>query len=351
MMSIPNVRKYAGITGDGRIVLEYGPMPDVGTGEVLVEVHASLISPGTEMRGVLARRANPKPDAPLQPFGYSNAGIVIAKGEGCDELDIGMRVACMGGGYALHATHGCVPKNLCVPIPDNVSYEEATFVHLAATALQAIRRAELQLGETVAIVGLGIIGQVACQLAKLSGAYVMALDKLPMRLRIARENGADRVVNVNDENPIDVAREFTANRGFDCAIICFGGDATDALKMVLEMMKTAPDTHKMGRIVIVGGCRAQIQFPVPLGNLDLRPSSRTGPGYHDEAWERGADYPPVFVQWDTHRHMELIIRLIAEQRLRVRPLITHTFPLERVAEACEKLIQTPNEALGVILKP
>lgn len=350
-MSFPIRRKFAAMTGDGRIVVEEGEIPAIGRGEVLVEVHASLISPGTEMGALLSRRRNPKPNEKTQPFGYSNAGRVIAKGDGCDEFEIGMRVACMGAGYALHATHAVVPKNLCVPIPNNVSYEEASFIHLAATALQAIRRAELQIGEYVAIFGLGIIGQVACQLAKLCGAFVIAFDRLDLRLNLAKELGADEVVNLLHCDPVDAAMKFTEGFGIDCGIIAFGGDATEAFDMLLRMAKVAPDTHRMGRIVVVGGCSARLNFPVPFGNMDIRASSRTGPGYHDEAWERGDNYPPVFVRWDTRTNIRLILRLISEGKLNVRKLITHEFPLSEAARACELLIESPDAALGVVLKP
>jgi len=350
-VSIPTKRKFAAMTGDGHVVINEGEIPRVGHGEVLVEVHASLISPGTEIGALLARRRNPKPDEKAQPFGYSNAGVVIAKGDGCDEFEIGMRVACMGAGYALHATHALIPKNLCVPIPNGVSYEEASFVHLAATALQAIRRAELQIGEYVAVFGLGIIGQVACQLAKLCGTFVIAFDKLDMRLGLAKELGADEAINPLKCDPVDAALKFTEGLGIDCSIIAFGGDATEAFDMLLRMTKVAPDTHRMGRIVVVGGCSARLNFPVPFGNMDIRASSRTGPGYHDEAWERGNDYPTVLVRWDTRKNIRLILRLISEGKLNVRRLITHEFPLSEAARACELLIESPDAALGVILKP
>lgn len=344
-------RKYAAVTGDGRIVIEEGDIPAVGKGELLIKVYASLISPGTEIGGIISRRKKPQPHHAPQPFGYSNSGIVIAKGEGCDEFDVGARVACMGAGYALHATHAVVPKNLCVPIPEHVSYEEASFVHLASTALQAIRRAELQLGEYVAVFGLGIIGQVICQLGKLSGAFVIAFDRFQTRLDIAKELGADVVVNLQNQNPVEEALKFSDGFGIDCGFIAFGGDATETFSLLQQMMKTAPDTHKMGRVVVVGGCTANLSFPVPFGNMDIRASSRTGPGYHDEAWERGANYPPVFVRWDTRSNMKLIVKLIADGRLNVRRLITHEFPLDEVGRACELLIEHPDQALGVILKP
>ena len=137
----------------------------------------------------------------------------------------------------------------------------------------------------------------------------------------------------------------------DCGIIAFGGDGTEAFKMIRQMLKCAPDTHKMGRIVIVGGAHISHAFAAGLGNVDVRSSARPGPGYHDEEYERGKDYPPVFVEWTTKRNLEESLRYVAEGKLKVKPLITHEYPLDKAGEACEKLIQTPNEALGVVLKP
>ena len=346
------MRTVATIDGRGVISVEEEPVPSPGKGEVLVEVYASLISPGTELGGVKRRRENPDPSGPKRAFGYSNAGVVLEAGEGVEEFAPGEGVACMGGGYALHATHGRVPKNLCVPMPEGMSHEEASFNHLAATGLHAVRRAELQLGENVAIVGLGLVGQLAGQLARLSGAHVMGLDRFPLRLEIARETGFDEVVNVEEMDPAEVAWTFTRGYDMDCAIICFGGDATDAFKQIVRMMKTSRDTHKMGRVVIVGGASISHTFAAGLGNLDVRSSARPGPGYHDEPWEHGEyEYPPVFMQWTTRRNLEEVLRLTSEKRLLVEPLITHRYPLAQAPEACEVLIEHPEEALGVVLLP
>ena len=114
-------------------------------------------------------------------------------------------------------------------------------------------------------------------------------------------------------------------------------------------MKTTPDTHKMGRIVIVGGATISHEFAVGLGNLDIRSSSRTGPGYHDKNWEHGRNYSPVFVEWTTQRNLEEILRWIREKKLDVKLLITDEVSLVQAPEACEKLIQHPDQALGVIL--
>jgi len=345
------MRRVATLDGRGIVAVQEEPIPAPAPGQVLIEVKASLISPGTELGSVPGRRAHPNPEAKPYPFGYSNAGLVIQRGEGCEDIPEGTPLACMGGGYALHASHAVVPRNLTTPIPEGVSFAEASFCHLAATALQAIRRGEIVLCENVAVVGLGLVGQLSCQLAHLAGAHVLGLDRWPLRLNRARDNGADLVVNVAEEDPVPVAAKFTRGYGLDCAIIAFGGEATAAFKQVVQMMKTAPDTHKMGRIVIVGGARIDHTFAAALGNLDVRSAARTGPGYHDEAYEHGRDYPPVFVQWTTRRHLEEILRLIEEKKLNVQSLITHTYPLDEAAEACEQLIQHPDQALGVVLEP
>ncbi len=341
-------RKVVMMNEAGRIWTEEQETPVPKPGQLLVEVHASMISPGTELGGVKRRRERPGSEARQRPFGYTNAGVVVGTEGDCDEFVIGDRVAGMGGGYALHATAACIPHNLCAKIPDTVTYAEAASVHLAATALHAVQRGRIRIGENVVVAGLGIVGQFACQIAKTAGAYVMGLDRLPLRIGIAENAGIHRAVNVSETDPIPIAQEFTGGYGMDCGIIAFGGDATSAFQQIRETLKTAPDTHKMGRIVIVGGASITHGFAAGLGNVDVISAARTGPGYHDEAYEHGADYPPVFVPWPTQRNLALSLRLMSEGKVQVQPLITDVVPIDQASEACEKLIQTPNEALGVI---
>lgn len=343
-------REVAAIDGKGQFHVIEESVLEPRPGEVLVEVAASLISPGTELGGVPNRRANPS-DAPPRPFGYQNAGTVIALGEGVERFKVGERVACMGGGYALHATHAAVPVNLTVPIPEGVSFEEAAFCHLAATALHAVRRGEPEFGENWAVAGLGVVGQLCVQFARLCGTHVVGLDRLALRLEIAAECGAEAVFNVDEGEVAERVGGFCRGYGLEAGIIAFGGDATEALRQLYQMMLPAPDTHRWGRIVVVGGATVSVGLAAGFGNVDIRSSARPGPGYHDEAWEHGADYPPVFVRWTTRRNLEGSLRAIAEGRLRVRPLITDIFPLEDAPAACEKLVSSPAEALGVILKP
>ena len=344
-------RRFAVRDGRGVISVREEDIPPYGPNELLVEVRASVISAGTELIGIKELRKNPDPSREAVAFGYQNAGVVLEKGKDCGNFEVGDRVACMGGGYALHATHSIIPRNLAVPIPDNISFEEAAVNHLAVTALQAIRRTDLRLGETLAVAGLGIVGQIACQLGRLSGCRVVGMDLLQMRLECAKKSGAHMVVNAADKDAAAIVKGFTEDYGLDAGIMALGGDGTQAFKMLLDMMKVSPDMHQMGRIVVVGGCEITTSYASSCGNIDVRSSARTGPGYRDKEWEQGRDYPPVFVQWDTKRNLSLVLRLISEGQLQVKPLITHRFSLSEAEAACEELIQHPENSLMVVLSP
>lgn len=340
------------LDGAGRITVEREPVPDLLPGQVLVEVRACCVSPGTELGGVPARRANPDTSLPKRAFGYSNAGVVIGHGAGCEDIALGTRVACLGGGYALHSSHAAVPRNLAVPIPDGVSFEAAATNHLAATALHAVRRGEFTIGEHVAVFGLGIVGYFCAQIAALAGAHVLAVDRLPLRRdAVSRTGLVERACDGGDEELRNAAREMSRGYGFDGGIIAFGGDATPAFKSLIGILKQAPDTHRMGRVVIVGGASIDHGFAAALGNVDVRSSARPGPGYHDPEWEHGREYAPVFVEWTTRRNVEECLRLMALGRLKTDPLFTHRVPLEQAPEVCEMLIGDPGSALGVILLP
>jgi len=344
------LRRVLAADGAGKISVIEEPIPEPGAGQVLVEVSASMISPGTELGGISRRRDRPG-DAPPKPFGYSNAGVVAKLGQGVTRLSVGQRVACMGGGYAQHATHGCVPQNMAVPIPEDVSDADASSIHLVATSLNAVRRLDPEIAEYVAVVGLGLVGNFATQWARVAGCHVAGLDRLRMRMEKADTCGADLCVDPTAEEGLEALKAFTRGRGLDGAIMAFGGDGTAAFKMLVGQIKRAPDTHQMGRIVIVGGARIDHQFAAALGNLDVRSAARTGPGYHDEEWEHGRDYPPVFVEWTTSRNMEECLNFVERGAILVDPLITHRVSLGEAPDACEALIQTPNEALGVVILP
>ena len=344
-------RIVACISGEGQGVLERQTLNGPEAGQVQVEVTASLISPGTELGRVAAMRVSPKPDAAPRSFGYACAGKVIATGEGVRADLVGTRVACMGAGYAQHANVDNVPVNLTAVIPDGLSDEQGAFAHLAATALHAIRRAAPVFGENAMVAGLGLVGQMAAQLAQASGGHALGVDRMPMRVQLAQECGVEQAVDASQQDPVAFAAEVTGGWGMDYGVIAFGGNGTPALEQIVASLKLSPDGHRMGRVVIVGGARIEHGFASALGNVDLRSAARTGPGYHDEAWEHGAQYPPVFVEWSTQRNMEECLRAIALGRLRVEPLITHRLPMSRINEAVDELVERPDQSLGVVLQP
>lgn len=348
---MPKTRQIGALdaTGQGCVLTE--EIPSLRKGAVLVKVHASLISPGTELAGAKKARQDPsrKPDDP-RPFGYQNSGEILEVGQGVTEFKPGDRVACMGGGCAQHTNYAVVPKNLCALLPDNVSHEEGAFNHLAITSLHAIRRGQPELGEYLVVVGLGLVGQMAARFGQLAGQYVMGWDLAPFRCEIARKWGIDDTTVIGEEDEADKAKAFTRGAGFDMAVMAFGGDGTKALQQVKAVMKVTPDTHAMGRICLVGGLATESRWGGGLGNLDLRACSRTGPGYHDEPWEHGeVEYPPVFMRWTTRTNMEFALRLMSEGKLDVKSLITHKLPLAQIDEAVTAHIENPNATLGTVL--
>ncbi len=344
-------RIVGSINGAGQGVCIEQDRPTVGPGQVLVRVRASLISPGTELGRVKGMRADPKPDLEPRPFGYANAGEVEVLGEGVEQYHRGQRVACMGGGYAFHTDWALVPQNMCVALPDGISFAQGAFAHLAATGLHAVRRIQPLFGENGLVMGLGLVGQLGGQLAQLSGCHILGVDHYECRRQIARQVGLEGVVDAGGEDPVERAGQFTGGYGMDFGLVAFGGEATPAFKQIYQSLKQAPDTHRMGRIVLVGGAQVTHGFGASLGNVDIRSSARTGPGYHDDAYELGQPYPPVFVEWPTQRNLAECMRAIAAGKLQVEPLITHRFPLADIGAAVDALVETPDQALGVILEP
>lgn len=327
------------------------PLSPPAAGEILVRVRASLLSPGTELSAARQARAQGVTEAGNpQPFGYQNAGEVVEIGDGVKAFAPGDRVACMGSG-ARHADWAVVPQNLAAKLPANVSFEEGAYGHLAITALQAIRRGQVEIGEYVLVVGMGLVGQLTAQLARAAGARVMAVDSLRGRLEIAKACGAHAaVLNDKAETVSAEAGAFTCGRGFDMAVLAFGGQGTEAMNQVRSLMKRTPDGHKEGRIVIVGALETTTRWASGMSNLTVYSSARTGPGYHDDAWEHGqVEYPHPWVRWTTAANMELVLWQMAQGVLRVKPLTTHRVPLAEVDRVVTAHIEQPDRTLGTIL--
>lgn len=348
---LPTSRQVAFIDGTGKTEVRTEAIPEIKPGQILVRVHASLLSPGTELGRARQHLTDPhrEPVRPLTAFGYQNAGEVVAVSEGVTQFKAGDRVACMGGGYALHSSYALVPQNLCAALPEGVTYEQGAYGHLAMTAIHAVRRAQPALGEYALVVGLGLVGQLAAQMLHLAGTQVMAWDTLASRVTLARSCQVGAVDTSRDDG-LAAARAFTAGNGFDLAVMAIGGDGSTVLQQVRQAMMLSSDGHEMGRLVMVGGLTTTLQWANAAGNLDFRCAARTGAGYHDEDWEHGrTQYPRGHVRWHTQNHLELALRWMQQKRLDVDRLTTHRFPLERVADAVDLHLHSPNAVLGTIL--
>ncbi len=359
---MPRKRTVLTLHGDGRFRRMEGELPRPGKWEVVVRTKASLVSPGTELKGPVSRggkqaggwqglsqmRLNPREDLEPKPFGYASAGVVVEVGSEVNALKAGDRVAAIGAGYALHADFSVVPQNLVVPLPEVASFEQGAYGMLLATAMQAVRRGGPGLGEYVAVAGLGIVGLLTARCYQLAGAYVIGWDTLPFRLGVGRELGLDDTALVTEEDEIEKTLRFTRGRGLDIGVLALGGDAAKPAYALERCMKVSGDGHPMGTLVVVGG--AEFPFTRSLTNLDVRRSSRTGPGYHDQAWEQGRDYDPVFVRWDTRSNLELCLRLVAEGKIAVEKLTTHRVAFERVEEETEGVTRDPDSLLGMVFE-
>ena len=350
----PQKRLVAVQGGNGTIKVMEQDLPELAKGTVLVKVAASLVSPGTEVGGWHSFAEQKKKPIPKkeQPFGYSNTGVVIGTADGITEFKIGDRVACIGAGYALHTDYAVVPHNLCVPLPENVTFEQGAYAMLFATAMQTLRRGQPEFGEYTCVVGLGIVGQLTARLYQLAGNYVIGWDINPARVGLAQKWGIDAVRE--DENGPAATYNFTHGDGLDAAVLAMAGTCDETVDRLVKCMKHTPDGHAVGRIMIVGwpeftfGSKSQIGG---MNNIDIRRCSRTGAGYHDLEWEQGPDYPPVFMRWTTKTNLNLCMRLISEGKVNVDGLTTHFIKLAVVEHEINKALADPDSMLGVVFKP
>jgi polar amino acid transport system substrate-binding protein len=359
------------------VQVEEVPPPCCLPGGVLVKTVASLISSGTERATIalggktLLGKALQRPDLVRQLFrrlktsgvadvlatvrsrldtavalGYSSAGVVLEVGEGAEEFAVGDRVACTGAGHAGHAEVNWVPKNLCVKIPSNVSFESAASVAVGAIALQGVRVAEAKLGERVAVIGLGLVGQLVAQILRANGCVVWGLDLDPERVRLADALG------------IDFACENQAWEQSRCNALCQRGEGADAVILTAATRSSEPVelagelARDRGVVVVVGDVRADIPRELYYKKeLQVRYSRSYGPGRYDPEYEeRGTDYPYGFVRWTEKRNMEAFLGLVAQHKVRVEPLLTHRFSIDAALEAFKLLSGERKERyLGILL--
>lgn len=362
----------------GRVEWMEVPPPALAPRCVLVQTHFSVVSAGTERSTVdlgrksLFAKALARPDLVRQvlakarsegfvqtlqkvqtrlesykALGYSSAGVVVDAGTEVSEFKPGDRVACAGAEYAHHAEVVAVPANLCVRAPDALPLDQAAFGTLGAIALQAIRQAELAVGESVAVIGLGLIGQLVVQLAKAAGCRVFGVDLKCYNVERALAGGADRAFLRGDAGLLSHASEFTSGCGFDAVILTASGPSNDPVELAAEVARDR------ARVVVVGDLGLSVpRAPFYFKELDLRLSRSYGPGRYDPRYEiLGHDYPQGYVRWTAKRNLDAFLQLAAEGKLRLEGLVSHQFAVAEAALAYDLLLQPNGEnCLGILLR-
>ena len=362
----------------GRIEVADVPTPRVLPGCVLVRIAASLVSAGTERASSefasksLLQKAKSRPDLVRDVFakvrrdgllsavsavrsrldqpsalGYSSAGTVVQVGEDVRDLKPGDRVACAGANFAVHAEFACVPRLLVARIPSaDVGFDSAAFTTLGAVAVHGVRTADVKLGETVAVIGVGLLGQITVQVLAAAGSRVIAMDLVQSRAELAARTGALAVVTSE--------AEFR-----DLCLLHSGGNGIDSVLITAETASSGPVNlasqvvRDRGRVVAVGTVGMELQRKLYYEKeIDFRVSRSYGPGRYDEAYEqKGRDYPIGYVRWTETRNMEAFLQLLADRKLDLGPLITHSFDVENAIAAYDLITgKQPQPYLGVLIR-
>ncbi|MCX7737625.1 MAG: bi-domain-containing oxidoreductase [Candidatus Kapabacteria bacterium] len=359
----------------GEIFIEDLPAPSCPENGILVKTAYSVISAGTEKISVtntqasLIQRAKQQPDQVRQvidsvkkegiintlakvksklesykSLGYSAAGVVLESKT--DKFRIGDRVACGGAGLAVHAEYLAIPKNLAVKIPDNVEFEQACYTTLGAIALQGVRQANLRLGEKVAVIGLGLLGQITVQLLKASGCSVLGLDIDESLFPKAASFGCDLTLLSTFDN-INLMKQFSKGNGFDAVIITASTSSNEPIELAIELAR------KKGRVVIVGAVNMNLpRSPFYEKELEITISCSYGPGRYDPHYEdEGIDYPFPYVRWTENRNMEAIVELIGKGSLDTKSLTTHIFSINDAVKAYDLITgKVKDDYLGILIK-
>jgi polar amino acid transport system substrate-binding protein len=264
----------------------------------------------------------------LTTLGYSCAGEVISVADGVHEFRAGDRVACGGGTYANHAEINFVPRNLAVRIPSQVSSVAASLTTIGAIAMQGVRQAEVGIGETVAVIGAGLVGVLTIQILRAAGCRVVAIDLSPQRVNRAAEFGAHLAVATNDPTMASSIKEFS-RYGVDAAILTAATDSAEPAEMAAKILRDR------GRIIVVGAVGMGVsRSNMYMKELSLTLSRSYGPGRYDPQYEEGGiDYPIGYVRWTERRNMEAFLDLLATEQIDVTPLLEHRYGIEEGAKA------------------
>jgi threonine dehydrogenase-like Zn-dependent dehydrogenase len=336
----------------GKTLLEEIPIPHIKSGSVLIHTSRSLVSLGTERmlvefgRANLIDKARQQPDKVKQvldkiktdglqptleavfnklgqplPLGYCNVGKVVEVGNGVTEFSVGDRVASNGN----HAEYVCVPKNLVAKIPDGVSDDEAAFTVIGSIGLEGIRLVNPQFGETVVVIGLGLIGLVAVQMLKANGCRVIGVDFDQQKVEMAKSFGVESINPSKGTDPIQFVDSYTNSVGADAVLITASAKGDEVIHEACLM------SRKRGRVVLVGVVGLNMRRDdFYKKELSFQVSCSYGAGRYDDDYEnKGHDYPLPYVRWTEKRNFETILHAISVGSLNVKSLITEEVDLEQ----------------------
>ena len=361
----------------GKAIVNDVPAPIIGDGEVLVQLRRSCLSVGTEISGVkssgtpLWQKALQQPEKIATvvkstsdvgfkrtwqliaeknevsiPTGYSASGVVIKVGNKVKNILPGDRVACAGAQCAFHAEFISVPENLCTVLPDNLDWESASTVTLGAIALQGVRRMQPTLGETIVVIGLGLLGILTLQLLKANGCKVIGIDIDRERLDLAINLGIDVAIDPNSEDYVGQVARLTDGFGADGVIITAASNSDQIISSAFKLCR------KKGRVVIVGDIGLNLnREDFYLKEIDVLISTSYGPGRYDKKYEdEGLDYPISHVRWTENRNMSEYIRLLSEGMVEIKSLISSSFPIDEATEAYRSiLVESDSKPILVLL--
>jgi predicted dehydrogenase/threonine dehydrogenase-like Zn-dependent dehydrogenase len=352
------------------------PIPTMSSTQILVRNHYSVISAGTEgktvsdaRKGYIAKAKSRQKEVKMvvdmikrqgvletykfvmnkleaaSPLGYSCSGEVIAVGDDIHDIKVGDYVAC-GGQGAYHADIVSVERNLSVKVPENVSLQEAAFATVASIAMQGVRQTDLKIGETVAIIGMGLIGELSMQFFNVSGVKTIAIDVNSAQVSSAQLHGASLALNRNQEGIEQIIGQYTNGNGVDAVLITAGTTSLDPIEFSGRI------TRKKGRVVVLGAVPTGFSRPEYYKKeLELRMSCSYGPGRYDNNYEeKGIDYPLAYVRWTENRNMQAFIDLLSEGKIDIKSLITHNFEIENAADAYKMILDKSEPYIGITIE-
>jgi predicted dehydrogenase/threonine dehydrogenase-like Zn-dependent dehydrogenase len=360
----------------GKVKVVDVPVPQCKDAEVLVRAEYSLISTGTETWTLdstkpigagdlvgnssrLRKAANLAADVvrkegvrgladyvktvrnPEVALGYSLSGTVVKIGKKVTDISVGERVACAGEGFASHAEYVAVPRNLVAKVPEGVSMKDAAFTTLGAIAIHGFRRSSASIGESVAVIGVGLVGSLVVQVCRNAGCRVVALDFRRDRLELALKMGASIGLTIGDPDLMFHLSYFTKGRGVDSVIVCASSQSNDPVNLASKLARDRAKVTIVGRVGMDFDRKDYYQK-----ELDVSMSRSLGPGRYDSRYEeQGVDYPAGYVRWTLNRNMESFLQMLADKRIVVDELVGEEFEVERAVEAYEALERTQKVAL------